>query len=459
MEIRALIEKYKNEIVEKTQEIIRIRSVEGTPAEGKPFGEGPYKALEYAVNLSKEMGFKVEEFDGYAAHAEIGQGDELVGILVHLDVVPEGEGWEYDPYGGEVHDGKIYGRGAVDDKGPAIAVMYAMKILQDLGVDFNRRIRIIFGTNEESGWGCMNHYLSKVKPPTMAFTPDADFPVINGEKGIMVFDLKYPLKEDGEVKLIDLKGGSAPNMVPDTASVILELEDIDSLMERAKSYNGEDKIEINVEGKTIQIRAKGKSAHGSTPERGENAISNLMAFLGEVLKAGSLKEFARLYNESIGFYHNGEGIGCGFEDEISGKLNFNAGMIKYEDGYITLTINIRYPITSSAQEVYAGMREKLKDTDMVIVEGSDQKPLYVPEDNFLVTKLMDVYRSVTGDYDSKPIVIGGGTYARAMENAVAFGPVFPGQEDVVHQKNEYIAIDHLMMLTEIYTKALYELSR
>ncbi|NLY44675.1 MAG: dipeptidase PepV [Tissierella sp.] len=464
MEFTNLIESYKEDIIKKTQELISIKSVEETPIKGMPFGEGPYNALKYAIDLSEELGFTIKEFDGYAAHAEFGEGEETVGILVHLDVVPEGDGWTYDPYGGEIHDGKIYGRGAVDDKGPAVAALYAMKALKESKAELKRKVRIIFGTNEETGWGCMNHYFANEEAPTMAFTPDADFPVIHGEKGIIIFDLNHQLSDtNGSFRLIDLKGGSAPNMVPDNAVATFEMDNANQFVKRFETYkeNNNNPIGIEVDGNIVKVLAKGVSAHGSTPEKGENAISYLMACLGEVLDGdNSFVEFVRTYNERIGFYHYGEKIGCGFEDEVSGKLNFNPGIIKYDNDNVVLTINVRYPIESSAKEVYDGIRENLKDTNTTLIEGkSEQKPLYVAEDDFLVKKLMDVYRDVTKDYDSKPITIGGGTYARAMENAVAFGPMFPGRKDVAHQKDEYISIEDLMKITEIYTKALYELTK
>lgn len=464
MEFKNLIESYKDDIVKKTQELISIKSVEESPKEGMPFGEGPYNALKYVVNLSKELGFETQEFDGYAAHADLGDGEESVGILLHVDVVPEGDGWTYSPYGGEIHDGRIYGRGAVDDKGPAISALYAMKALKDSGSLLKRKVRIIFGANEETGWGCMKHYFSKMDAPTMGFTPDADFPVINGEKGIIVFDLKHQLANNNrDFKVIDIKGGSAPNMVPDTAVATFEVQEVDRLVEIFNTYKekNDKPLSIEVDGNIVKVTTKGVSAHGSTPEKGENAISYLMKFLGELLEENDdLYEFVKFYNDRIGSYNYGEKIGCNFEDDISGKLNFNTGMIKYEDNNLILTINIRYPITSSAEEVYSGIRDNLLDTNIILVEGnSDQRPLYVSEDNFLVKKLMDVYRSETQDYDSKPVVIGGGTYARAMENAVAFGPMFPGQKDVAHQKDEYISIDHLIKMTEIYTKALFELTK
>lgn len=460
-----MIENYKEDIIKSTQEIVRIKSVEEEPQEGMPFGQGPYKALKYAVDLAKDMGFEIKEFDGYAAHADYGHGDESVGVLVHLDVVPEGDGWDYPPYAAEIHDDKIFGRGTIDDKGPAIATLYAMKALKESGIKLNRKLRLIFGANEETGWGCMKHYFNVEEAPTMAFTPDADFPAIHGEKGIIVFDLESDIDLNSPFKprLMDIKGGSAANMVPDYAEATLEVDNLEEFIKEYSKLSQDEgwPVEIIKEDGNIKIMAKGISAHGSTPEKGENAISHLMKALGEIFKSdNSLGEFIKIYNERIGFIHFGEKIGCGLEDEVSGKLNFNPGVLKLDRDKIKLTINVRYPIHSSAREVYDGIIENLKDTNIRLIEGKeDQRPLYIPKDNFLVEKLMDVYKEETGDMESEAITIGGGTYARAMENAVAFGPMFPGQEDVVHQKNEYISIDHLMQITRIYARALYELAK
>lgn len=465
MDFLKLIDGYKDEIIKTTQEIVKIKSVEEEPLHGMPFGEGPYKALEKTLDIAEDMGFNTKNLEGYAGHVDFGEGEEVVGVLAHLDVVPEGEGWTYGPYSGEIHDGKIYGRGTVDDKGPAVATLYAMKALKESGVELKRKIRLILGANEETGWGCMKHYFEHEKAPDMAFTPDAEFPVIHGEKGIIIFDLVYKLNNSSDCDIIlkDIKGGNAPNMVPDSAEAILEVKDYNLLEEGFKRYIEEKNypITLNKIGTQVKVVAKGISAHGSTSEKGENAITYLMDYLGYVFNGEcSICRFIDVYNQRIAFKHHGEGIGCGFEDDISGKLNFNVGMIKLVEGKIVLTINIRYPIKTTSKEVYDGIRENLKDTNIELVVGTkDTKPLYVPKDDFLVEKLMNVYREFTGDIKSQPITIGGGTYARAMKNAVAFGPMFPGQVELAHQKDEYISIDHLINITKIYAMALYELAK
>lgn len=467
MELDRRIESYREDMIQSLQELIRIRSVEGEPRENMPFGEGPYQALNYMLNLAKSMGFQTLNVDNYAGHIDLGSGEETVGILVHVDVVPEGEGWTYPPYGGEIHDGKIYGRGAIDDKGPAIAVLYAMKAIQESGLSISKKVRMILGTNEETNWEDIPYYLKRVKKPDLAFVPDADFPVIHGEKGILVLDLKKKLNQPskGNLVLEKIQGGNAPNMVPDACTAVLLVEgnirqDVENILRNFVKETGWDLSLKDIGSGKVVISSKGKSAHGSTPEKGINAISQLMKFLGELpFEDCGVGEFIRIYNRHIGMEYYGESIGCGFEDEISGKLIFNVGMIYVDEKEAAVTVNIRYPITISSQEVYPGMHQSLKDTGIEIIEQEDMKPIYIPEDHELIQKLMQVYREKTGDMKSKPIVIGGGTYARAIENAVAFGPLFPGQPGVEHQKDEYISIDSLLQCAKIYAEAIYQLAK
>lgn len=468
MNLNTYVDNYKEDIICKTQELIKIKSVEEEPKKGMPFGEGPYRALEYVLELSETLGLKTLNVDGYAGHTEYGQGNETVGVLVHLDVVPEGEGWTYPPYGGEIHDGKIYGRGIVDDKGPAIAAIYALKALKDSGVSLSKKIRIIFGTNEETGWGGIKYYIDKIGVPDMAFTPDAEYPVIHGEKGILIFDIVKKLENEsnGDIIIEDIIGGNAPNMVPDAAKAKIKVseygkkevvEKFNTFVEKTGHQMELTEDEI---GQSVTILSKGVSAHGSMPQLGKNAISILLSFLGQLNKInGDWANFIKDYNEKIGMEYYGQSIGCGFEDDISGKLVFNVGKINAAKDSVKISVNIRYPIEIDSKDVYDGIKKSLEDSNIKLVEKSHQSPIYIPKDDILVQKLMKVYREITGDEESDAITIGGGTYARAMDNAVAFGPAFPGNEDVAHQKDEYMSIDDLIKNAQIYTKALYELSK
>ncbi len=466
MELYKLIDSYKEEIANATREFIKIKSVQGTPEKGMPFGRGPYEALEYVLDLSAGMGFNVKNVDGYAGHLEYGDGNESLGVLVHVDVVPEGNGWTYPPFEGIIYDGKLFGRGSSDDKGPAIAVLYALKAVRESGVKLGKSVRVVFGADEETGMEGMQYYLSKEKAFDIGFTPDANFPLINGEKGILVIKLKkkFENRRSNDIKIKSVKGGEAVNVVPDLCTAEIEVPEEKKQQIRLKinSFIEKSGYEIDIEEKDgkYSIICKGKSVHASTPEEGINSISIMLLLLNELDFAESdVNSFIRLYNRKIGMEYNGESAGCGFEDEISGKLTLNAGIIDFREDSAEISIDIRYPISCSCNKVVDGIKKEFEGMGVDIEVVENENPIYLPEDHFLVQKLMKVYREITGDIESKPIIIGGGTYARAMKNIVAFGPVFPGEEELAHQKDEYIEVEALIRLTKIYAKAICELAQ
>lgn len=462
MNFNEAILKKQPEIIKSMQEILKFKSLEA-PADGDmPFGKDVHDCLIYTLNLAKSLGFKTKNVDNYAGHAEIGQGDEIVGVLVHLDVVPEGSGWDYDPYGGQIVENRIYGRGTLDDKGPAIATLYAMKAILDSGVQLNKRVRIIFGTNEETGWQGIKYYLEHEDTPNLAFTPDADFPACHGEKGITVFKLKMTLDEvldDGGIEILSIKGGNAANMVPDSA--VAELKSSVSITSMAQAYMADFGGDINIEEDKdiVRVISNGVSAHGSTPEAGVNAISHLLGFLNTLdIQLGDMAKFIRNYNTTIGLEYNGEHAGCHFSDEDSGKLTFNVGKIDVDKDFAKVIVNIRYPITRPLEDVESGIINTFKPLGMSYTLYEHMAPIYFPKDHELIVKLMKVYQDHTGDM-SEPITMGGGTYARAMDNAVAFGGLFPGDPELAHQKNEYITVENLIKTSQIYASAIYELSK
>ena len=457
-----IVDKLSDELIQKTQEIIRIPSVKGTALLGKPFGQGVSDALDYMLNLGKSMGFKTKNLDGYIGYIEYGEGSELVGILAHLDVVPEGRNWTYPPYAAEIHDGKIYGRGAIDDKGPAMAVLYAMKSVKNSGVKLNKRIRLILGLDEESGWECMKHHKQVEEIPSCAFTPDADYPVIHAEKGIVSYQFSQKTNNaDLPIRIMTIKGGNRPNMVPDFCETVLAVnpdqfekavQEMKSIID-AKNFN----INIHLEGYKIILESHGKSAHGSTPQKGINAISQLMVVIYELYKKFNIEHpFINFYGENISLEINGELLDCAMEDDVSGNLTFNVGLIDGNEEYMKAIANIRYPVTYNESEIYNRIVNKAKQYGIQVEQIDLQKPLYVPKDHPLVQKLMKVYRDFTGDSNSEAVSIGGGTYARAMDNAVAFGAAFPGEPELAHEKDEYISIESLIKNAKIYARAIYE---
>lgn len=460
MTFEKTVQIFKDEIIKSTQELVQIKSVK-SPAEGDmPFGKGIQDALEYTLSLGDALGFKTKNIDNHAGYIEFGEGKEMVGVLCHLDVVPEGDQWTYPPFSATIADDKIYGRGAIDDKGPAIASLYAMKALKDIGVEPKKRVRLILGTDEESGSKCMDYYLKHEEVPTVSFSPDADFPVIHGEMGIVVFKLEKTFTDkcnDGGIKILSIKGGNAPNMVPDYAEVrLIENHPIEEILKSFNATKGTH-IEYIKEDTITTLKSFGVSAHGSTPEKGKNAISALIQFLDLVdLEIGDQSNFIRFLNRTIGMETNGEHFGIGLKDEYN-ELVFNLGLMDLNEDHGSIVVNVRYPITIKEKLVKAGVESTLQDTGIEITKWGGVEPLFFKPNHPLVKTLMKVYRDHTGDLDSNPITIGGGTYARSIPNSVAFGALFPGKEDTMHQRDEYIEIKDLLKITEIFASAIYEL--
>ncbi len=463
MNLQELVLNYKEEVVKSIQESVRIKSVQEEPLEGMPFGEGPAKALEHMLNLGKELGFEVQNFDNYAGHIDFGTGsdEDMIGILGHVDVVPEGKGWDHPPYEAKIVDGRMYGRGVLDDKGPTIAALYALKAIKDSGLKLNRKVRVIVGANEETGWGCMNHYFGKLNmpQPAMAFTPDSSFPVTYAEKGILHLMLS---QEHSEELNFSIKGGVAFNSVPDSALAEFPLSMKESIFANLDTYNEGKEFKISAvekDGK-IEVVSLGKASHGARPSNGYNAISALFSFLTNVkIDDSKLKNLVNFFNEYIKMEYSGEGLGINFEDEPSGVLTLTIGKIECENKNVMFGFDIRYPVTFTKEQVIEEVEKRAKNMDLNVTIRSEKNPLYVPKDSFLVTTLMDIYKNITGDMDAEPVSIGGGTYARAVTNGVAFGALLKDQEDNMHQKNEYLELDKLDTWLKIYVQAIYDLAK
>lgn len=430
---KALFEKLKNSLCE----FIRIPSVRGKSIVGAPCGVECNQALNYAINLGMELGFSTaKNLDGLVGYIDVGEGEQCFGILAHVDVVPAGEGWTHNPFGGDIEDGKIYGRGAMDDKGPIVIILYAIHKLLHEGRVLKKRIRVIFGADEETGgnpkitsWESMDRYIQSEKLPDIGISPDADFPVINAEKGIL--NLKLKIKSPDCV--ISASGGTASNVVPNKASITLKSD---------YKFEIPQEFLIKKTDTGIEISAFGKNAHGAKPYEGDNAITKLMAILfKENLDFSSL----------VDVY--GSGLGINMDDEVSGKLTINVGTIEKVGDELVFVVNIRYPVTVKSDTVV----NKIKNTWRGDVEVlKDSKPLYVPRDHYLVKTLLDSYNKVTGE-NAEPIAIGGGTYARALPIGVGFGIMFPGDEDTMHAPDEYISFKNIEKAFEIYYDAIKNL--
>ncbi len=449
--------KRKHQIIEDLTKLIQINSELTTfdpNRKGAPFGEGTKEALDLMLSFGDRDGFDTVNLEGYAGHIEYGNQKEFVGMIGHLDVVPAGNDWTYPPYGAEIHDGRMYGRGTEDDKGPTIAAYYALKILKELNVPLSKRIKLILGNDEETAWRCMRHYFSVYpESPVSGFIPDADFPLIYAEKGISRIFVEGKLAKND---LIDVQGGFRDNMVPDYATATLKnskdyLGAFHDFLSR-KHYVGTAKV---VED-NIFVKVIGKSAHGSTPQFGENAIDRLFEFLIEQQVNDQL---VKLVNDLLLNDYLGIKLGVAYKDEEMGDLTNNFGVISTKNGEYQISLNLRYPNGVNFDQVVEHIRTAVKPYGATVKMDKHQALLYKDPNSELVKTLMAVYQKHTGDHKAKPINIGGGTFARAMPNCVAFGPHFLDKPTFIHQKNEFLDIDDFLLATIIYTEALYELAK
>lgn len=436
--------KYKDLIVDDIKTLVNIPSVVNDATDGAPFGVEIRNVLEKACEISGKLGFKTYiDPDGYYGYAEIGTGDVLVGILGHLDVVPADdlENWNTNPFEATLIDDKLYGRGTQDDKGPMISALYAAKALMDNGFKFNKRLRFIYGTDEENLWQGIQKYMDKEEKPAYGFTPDSVFPLIHAEKGL----LQVKLKGKGNLE-VKIKAGGAFNAVPDKASVSFNKND-----ELIKKLN-ENKFEFKHENNKIIVL--GKAAHAAKPEYGVNAISRLIVSINDLVSESNGIKFL---NDVIGITFNAESLIGDFSD-VSGKFTFNVGNIDLNSEFEELCLDIRIPVTYKKEDFVKALKEKAKEYNLEYNEFDYLDSIYVPVDNFLVKSLMEVIEETT-DFDSTPLTSGGATYARAMDNCVAFGAVLPGAPKTEHQANEYIDINDLMKCTEIYVNAIHKLTK
>lgn len=452
MDLKEKVLEYKDEVVREIQNAIRVKSVKEAPLPGMPFGEGPAKALDHFMELAKKLDFKAEKFDNYAMHIDMGEGEETLGILAHVDVVPEGDNWVHPPYGGVIEDGKIYGRGTLDDKGPAIISLYAMKAIRDAGIKLNKKVRMILGADEESGSACLKYYFGELNMPypDLAFTPDSSFPVTYAEKGSVRVKIKKDFKTLGAVKI---NGGNAFNSVPNEANGEIPV----SMLGNVANKN---KVEFLREKDIYKITSAGIPAHGAKPHLGYNAVSALFEVLKDFeIKNEELKSIVDFYEKFIKMETDGASFGVKSDDGETGELTLNLGKMILEDNHMEIWIDMRVPVKIKNEDIIATIEKNTKDYGYEFLLHSNTQPLYVDRESFLVSTLMNIYQEITGDKDSKPKAIGGGTYAKYAKNAVAFGALLPSQEDRMHQRDEYLEISKIDTLLKIYVEAIYKLAK
>ena len=461
------INNLKDEIISETQKLIQIPSVYSKSDNlSHPFGENVNKALEYILDLGKKLGFRTKNIDGYCGYIEFGEGDKLVGIIGHLDVVPEGDNWTFPPFSGTLSDNKIFGRGSIDDKGPVVTSLYAMKTVMD-NCKINKRVRLILGLNEENNWECIKYYKEHEEWPTIGFSPDADFPCIYAEKGIISpylnMDYSQFEKEDILLENIDCNN-NAINVVPKICSCVLKInnknisssEFINNLKKIISEHNYEIDI-YKIDEHSIKLTSHGVQAHAAHPDLGVNSISRLVITLDKIFKTYNINiPIFDFFNKYINIQYDGQDLGIACEDE-SGILTLNIGKIELNNHVLKIGMNLRVPIKTKLADIEKTIKNQLSSYENIELIVQDKKePLYVPKDSYLVKTLCNIFNEVTNS-SLEPIAIGGGTYARAFENCISFGANLPGQEDMCHKTDEFIFIDNLILATKIYARAIYEI--
>ncbi|MCS4487451.1 dipeptidase PepV [Streptococcus sciuri] len=464
VDFKAEVEKRKSAMMEDLFSLLRINSERDDSKSDKepPFGPGPVKALEHFLKLAERDGYETANIDNYAGHFIFGEGDEELGIFAHLDVVPAGSGWDTDPYEPVIKDGRLYARGSSDDKGPTMACYYGLKIIKDLGLPVSKKVRFVVGTDEESGWGDMEYYFanSGLKKPDFGFSPDAEFPIINGEKGNITEYLHFTGQNKGSFTLKSFTGGLRENMVPESATAVFTADkSLAELQKELKDFISQHPItaDLSEENNQFSLTVFGKSAHGSTPEEGLNGATYLARFLNQYAFEGVAKDFIALIAEVLHNDFAGENLGVAYTDPKMGALSMNAGVFTFDEASDdnTIALNFRYPQGTDAKTIQAGL-ESLAGVTKVTLSEHEHVPHYVPMDDPLVATLLSVYEKQTGlkGYEQ---VIGGGTFGRLLERGVAYGAMFPDYVNTMHQANEFVEVEDLYRAAAIYAEAIYEL--
>lgn len=421
-----------DETVDFLIELIKIDTQEANPLHECPFGKGPKIALDKTLNYCKDLGFRTKNIDNYIGYAEIGEGDELIGIPMHLDIVPPGEGWSVDPFGGEIIDGVIYGRGVIDNKGAVSMLIHVLKNISESYEKINKRVRLLFGTNEETGMNCIKHYIEVGEEiPKIGFTPDAMYPVVNGEKGRVHIKITRDISIDPKQPYLLLDGGIKENVVPSNCNARIIKENI------------------------IEFNEIGISSHGSSPEKGENAISKLLKKLYSQDAQFQFKDQIQLIEKYLGRDFHGNELGINKPDNIFKNTTLNLGILKVTDSQITCELDIRYGLNIELDEIVESINKVFHKPWNVDVL-SHKNLHYVDSNDPTLKKLLESYEEVTGE-KGYTIAMGGGTYASYFDNMIAFGPKFMEYKTGGHGVDERVPIEHIKKNMEIYTVAIIKL--
>lgn len=443
---------HQNDMVRDLRGCLSIHSLKSKAAPGAPFGRDIQDCLDYTLKLADEMGFLVKDHEGYYGSIEMGEGDETFGILVHLDIVPIGEGWTFDPLGKDLVDGKLYGRGALDDKGPAIAALYAMKAVSEAGIPLRRKVRLILGCDEESGMQCMEYFKKHDVTPDLSISPDGEFPLTNSEKSIVnaVFERRFQSS-------ITVSAGEAANVVPGeaVAFVPIPLADVKDIAE-SFGNNSDCSLVLTAKDGGTHIKVIGSIAHASMPEEGLNALQSMFCFLSLLPLEKDDMAIVLSLKEKFKMEYYGQSIGLDKAD-VSGRLTLNMGVVRWDETGFALTFDLRCPTSLSSEGIKKALCDAMEPTGALLKHYLFKPGYSLAEDSEIVSKLLNVFKARTG-LDLPPKKIGGGTYARTLPNAVSFGPDGYLCESSAHVADEFITIEQLLFNAKILADAIIALA-
>ena len=462
-QIETYFVQHREELVRDVMELVNIRSVDEEAKPGKPYGDGPAEALAHALKLAEGYGFTdVKNVDNYVGTITLGEGEVQLGMLAHLDVVPEGKDWtECEPYQSIVKDGKIYGRGSSDDKGPAMAALYALRCIKDLGIPMKRKVRLILGTAEETGSTDIEYYFKKESAPPMVFSPDGEYPILNTEKGQLRPDITAEFSESAALPRIrSIDGGLVLNAVPPEAEAVVEGLDagqICAILDEAAKETGVTCTVQEIAG-GVSIVAKGKNAHASTPSEGNNAITGLLTALLRLPLApcAGVEKLSALCALMPHGETDGKSWGIDCADEISGPLTISMNIFNYDLTGFRARFDSRVPLCGGEERLFAVMKEKAEAQGLGAELVLHEPPHHTPEDTPLVQALLKIYADYTGR-KAECVSMGGGTYVHNIEGGVGFGCVFPEEDTRMHGPNEFMPIDDLMISGRMFAQAIVDL--
>jgi succinyl-diaminopimelate desuccinylase len=454
------IEGHEALLVNMAARLMEIRSVRTSPQPGMPYGPGPAAALAEGMRICREAGFSVTNYDNHVGTADLNDGERKLDILVHLDVVDAGSGWETDPFHAVIQDGMLIGRGASDDKGPAAAAMLAMRALRETGAPLRYNVRLLLGTDEESGFSDLRYYYAREPYAPYTFSPDTEFPVVNTEKGrFLLSAVRNWKKQRPAPKILSVRGGTGANVVPAEAEAVVCGFPIGLVREVCARTEGETgvKLAVSEQADGVRIAARGINAHASRPEQGNNAVTALLSALcalplTEDVETETLRALNAIFPHGD---NDGSAVGIAMADDIAGELTLALTLFQMDEAGLSFTTDLRVPLCATRENCRDILVPRLLSAGFA-VQGEMQLAHHVPEEERFVQTLLSCYERCTGE-KGYCLAIGGNTYVHGIPGGVAFGCQMPGFRSNLHGAGERILVRDLLTAARIYASAIWEI--